>query len=191
MIERLEPDDAVVVVDVQNDLCPGGALPVPGGDEVVPVLNRWIDKAGQVEATVVVSRDWHPADHCSFRPRGGPWPVHCVRNTPGADYHPDLHVPENALVVDKATEPDRENFSDFAGTGVGDELRRKGVTRIWVGGLALDYCVRATVLDGLAEGFEVHVLLPATRAVDVEAGDGERATEEMRRHGAVIERDAT
>jgi nicotinamidase/pyrazinamidase len=191
MAERLQRGDALIIVDVQIDFCPGGALGVPDGNRVVPVLNGWIDEARRVGATVVVSRDWHPADHCSFEAQGGPWPVHCVQNTPGADFHPDLRVPPEAIHLDKATDPARENFSDFAGTGLGDQLRQRGVTRLWVGGLALDYCVRATVLDGLAEGFEVHVLLPATRAVDVNPGDGDRARHQMRSAGAIIEEDAS
>ncbi len=103
MSEPLTPTDAVVAVDVQNDFCPGGALPVPEGDQVVPVLNRWIEAAQRAGATVVISRDWHPRDHCSFETRGGPWPVHCVQSTPGAEIRPDLRVPPDAVLVDKAT----------------------------------------------------------------------------------------
>ncbi len=191
MIEKLHANDAVIAVDPQIDFCPGGALPVPEGDEVIPVLNLWIDRAGELGATVVISRDWHPQDHCSFESQGGTWPVHCVQNTRGAAYHPELHVPAGAIHVSKAADPARESLSDFTGSGLGASLRRKGVKRIWVGGLALDYCVRATVLEALAEGFEVHLLLPATRAVNVNAGDGEQAIEEMRVAGAVIEEDAS
>ncbi len=190
MAYELQPGDALIVVDVQSDFCPGGALPVPDGDRVVPVLNEWIARAEAAGAAVVISRDSHPPDHCSFRPQGGPWPVHCVRGTTGAAFHPDLTIPEGAIFVDKATTPGIENYSDFAATGLGDRLRERGVRRVWVGGLALDYCVRATVLDGLAEGFEVHLILDATRAVDVKPGDGERALQEMRRAGAVIEHEA-
>ena len=187
VIDQLGPNDAVIVVDIQNDFCPGGALPVPEGDQVIPVINRWIDQAERVGATIVLTRDWHPANHCSFETEGGPWPVHCVQRTPGAEYHPDLRMPQSAIYVDKATDPARENFSDFAGTALGEQLRRKAVQRLFVGGLALDYCVRATVLEGLTEGFEVHLLLPATRSVDVKEGDGQRAIDEMRAAGAVIE----
>ena len=187
VIDQLGPNDAVIVVDIQNDFCPGGALPVPEGDQVIPVINRWIDQAERVGATIVLTRDWHPANHCSFETEGGPWPVHCVQRTPGAEYHPDLRTPQSAIYVDKATDPARENFSDFAGTALGEQLRRKRVQRLFVGGLALDYCVRATVLEGLTEGFEIHLLLSATRSVDVKAGDGQRAIDEMRAAGAVIE----
>jgi nicotinamidase/pyrazinamidase len=185
----LHPSDAVIAVDVQNDFCPGGALAVPAGDEVVPVLNRWIDRSEAAGATVVVSRDWHPADHCSFEARGGPWPVHCVRDTPGAGLHRSLHVPDTAVRVDKGTDVEQECYSGFAGTGLGERLRRLGVRRVFVGGLALDYCVKATVLDALAEGFETHVLLPASRAVNFEPGDDERALEAMTRAGAIIDGD--
>jgi len=187
VIDQLQAGDAVVVVDIQKDFCPGGALAVPAGDEVVPVLNRWIARAERVGATVVLTRDWHPPDHCSFKAHGGPWPVHCVRDTAGAEYHPGLRVPRRAICVDKAVEPDRESYSAFAGTTLGRQLREKSIKRLWVGGLALEYCVRATVLDGLTEGFEVHVLEPATRAVELEPGDGRRAIAEMAAAGALIE----
>ncbi|MHC4415824.1 MAG: nicotinamidase [Planctomycetota bacterium] len=185
----MTPRDALLVVDVQNDFCPGGALPVPCGDEVVPVLNRWIEQAERDGALVVLTRDWHPPDHCSFKDRGGPWPPHCVRKTPGAAYHPDLRLPQCAIYIDKARDPDRESYSGFEGTGLAERLRLAEVQRLWVGGLALDYCVKGTVLDGLAAGFEVHVIRPATRAVDVLRGDGQRALEEMRSAGAIIEED--
>ncbi len=187
MIDQLHPGDAVVVVDIQKDFCPGGALAVPAGDEVVPVLNRWIEQAERVGATVVLTRDWHPPDHCSFEKQGGPWPAHCVQETAGAEYHQDLRIPRVAIYVDKATEPDRECYSDLVGTSLGKQLHDKNVKRLWVGGLALDYCVRATVLEALSEGFEVHLLVPATRAVEVKPGDGLRAIAEMRAAGAFIE----
>ena len=189
VIDQLSNLDAVIVVDVQNDFCPGGSLAVPDGDRVIPVLNSWIEQARRVGATVVLSRDWHPADHCSFETQGGPWPVHCVQHTPGAEFHPELRTPATAIYVDKATDPDRDDFSDFAGTALADQLGRTGIRRLFVGGLALDYCVRATVLDGLAEGVEVHLLLAGTRAVELAPGDGRRAIDRMRAAGAVIEED--
>ena len=191
MIDQLQPCDALVVVDIQQDFCPGGALAVPAGDEVVPVLNRWIERAERIGATVVLTRDWHPPDHCSFKDQGGPWPAHCVRDTAGAEYHPDLRIPPGSIRVDKATEPDRECYSGFAGTTLAGQLHGKFISRLWVGGLALDYCVRATVLEALAEGFEVHLLRSATRAVELTPGDGERAIAEMRAAGAFIEEAAS
>jgi nicotinamidase/pyrazinamidase len=186
-IPKLSPIDVLLIVDVQNDFCPGGALPVAEGDRIVPVLNRWIDAARRGRALVVASRDWHPHNHISFRERGGPWPVHCVQDTPGAAFHPDLLLPADALILSKGTAADKDNYSPFEGTHLAETLRRRGVRRIWVGGLAQDVCVRATVLDALAAGFEVHVILDATRAVNVNPGDGLRAVEEMRARGAVIE----
>ncbi len=189
MADILKPGDALIVVDLQKDFCPGGALAVPEGDQVVGVMNRWIRAAERVGAVIVISRDWHPPNHCSFETEGGPWPVHCVQNTPGAEYHGDLYFPLCAFYVDKARDPDRESYSDFAGTGLSQSLRRSEVQRIFIGGLALDYCVKATALDGLAEGFEVHLILPATRAVNVNPGDGTKALNEMRSAGVSIEED--
>lgn len=183
----LGANDALIVVDVQRDFCPGGALPVAGGDEIIPELNRWVEAAEQAGGQIVLSRDWHPPNHLSFPERGGAWPVHCVQETPGAEFHPELRVPQSAEIVSKGSHPDRENYSVFDGTGLADRLRERGVKRLWIGGLAQDVCVRATVLDGLQAGFEVHVLTLATRPVDVQPGDGRRALEEMRTAGAVIE----
>ncbi len=183
----LRPQDAVIVVDVQKDFCPGGALPVAGGDEVVPVLNRWIEAAKGAGAQIVVSRDWHPPGHMSFREQGGTWPPHCVQNTDGAEFHPDLDVPGEAIVISKGDKADRDQYSAFDQTGLGARLEQQGIRRVWVGGLALDVCVRATVLDALKLGFEVHVIRAGTRAVDVQPGDGDRALEEMRQAGAIIE----
>jgi len=183
----LDPHSALVIVDVQNDFCPGGALPVADGDQVVPVLNRWIAEARAGGAHVYASRDWHPPKHGSFRAQGGPWPPHCVQDTPGAEIRADLRLPPDAFVVDKGVQEDRDNYSAFDGTGLALRLRADGVERIWVGGLAQDYCVLHTVLDGLAQGFEVHVLSAATRPVEVKPGDGERALEKMHAGGALIE----
>jgi nicotinamidase/pyrazinamidase len=183
----LGPRDALIVVDTQICFCPGGTLPVPGGDRVVPVLNRWIEAAVRGGAIVAASRDWHPPDHLSFQAQGGPWPPHCLRDTPDAAFHPDLRLPPGAVVLDKAATSDREELSAFEGASLARDLRDRGVDRVWVGGLALDYCVKATVLDALAAGFETHLLLAATLPVEVQPGDGERAVAEMRAAGAVIE----
>jgi nicotinamidase/pyrazinamidase len=179
--------DALLLIDVQNDFCPGGSLAVPEGDAVVPVLNRWIAAARQAGIPIVASRCWHPAGHVSFRERGGPWPPHCVQGTQGAKFHPALALPPGVPIVTKGGELDRDNYSDFHRTGLAERLKRQGVRRLWIGGLALDYCVRATVLDALREGFEVHLIRAGTRAVDVTPGDGARALEEMRAAGARIE----
>jgi nicotinamidase/pyrazinamidase len=188
-LPELSTEDALLIVDVQNDFCPGGALPVEEGDRVVQVLNRWIDTARRGHAAVVASRDWHPRNHISFGERGGPWPVHCVQDTPGAAFRSDLHLPADSLIRSKGTAPDKDNYSPFEATDLAEALRSRGVRRLWVGGLALDVCVRATVLDALAAGFDVHVILDATRAVNVHPGDGQRSVDEMRAHGAVILKD--
>jgi nicotinamidase/pyrazinamidase len=184
----LERSDALLVVDVQPDFCPGGALPVPEGDAVIPVLNAWIDAAQAGGALVVASRDWHPPRHVSFQTEGGPWPAHCVQDTPGAAYHPALRLPADAVRVAKGTRLDRDQYSAFDETGLGEHLRARGVRRLWVGGLAQDVCVRASVLDARRLGFDVHVLVPATRPVDPQAGA--RALAEMEAAGAVLERRA-
>lgn len=186
MSHCLQPTDALIVVDVQNDFCRGGALPVPDGDEVVPVLNQWIRAAKHAGTLIVASRDWHPADHVSFRERGGPWPMHCVQGTPGSNFHLDLQLPADAIIVSKATNRDQESYSAFGGTGLGDLLRQHGVSRVWVGGLAQDYCVRATALDAIREGFEVHLIMEATRPVSAEGG--RRAIEELAAAGCFMER---
>jgi len=183
--ERLGRGDALLVVDVQPDFCPGGALAVPGGDEVIPVLNRWIAAARARGVLVYASRDWHPTQHLSFEAQGGPWPPHCVQDTPGAAYHPALALPEDAVKIAKGTRLDRDQYSAFDGTGLAEHLRRAGVERLWVGGLAQDVCVRASVLDACKEGFAVHLIASATRPVEPEAG--EEALREMREAGARVE----
>jgi nicotinamidase/pyrazinamidase len=177
-VEHLRPDhDALILVDVQNDFCPGGALPVPEGDQVVPALNTLLHRG---KAFAVATRDWHPPTHCSFTPQGGPWPVHCVAGTPGAAFHPALATDRVAHVISKATRPEEEAYSGFQGTRLADLLRKRGVRRVFVGGLATDYCVKATALDAAKSGFEVTVLEDAIRGVEVHAGDCARALEEMK-----------
>ena len=183
----LKPGDALLIVDVQNDFCPGGTLAVPEGDAVVPVLNRWIAEAEKIVVPVFASRDWHPPNHISFKERGGPWPPHCVQGTQGAAFHPDLGLPRNAQIISKATNPDADSYSAFGGTDLADRLRRANVKNVWIGGLAEDYCVRATALDAIREGFEVHVITEATRAVNVRPGDGQRALDEIQQAGGVLE----
>jgi len=184
--ELLREGDALLVVDVQPDFCPGGALAVEGGDRVVPVLNRWIEAATERGLPVCASRDWHPPrHHPSFEGRGGPWPPHCVQDTPGAAYHPELRLPGEAVLVAKGTRLDRDQYSAFDETGLGAYLRGLGVRRLWVGGLAEDVCVHATALDGRKEGFAVHLIAEATRPVSQEGG--RRARDEMRGAGVAIE----
>lgn len=178
------PGDALLVVDVQNDFLPGGALGVRQGDEVIPPINRLSDRWRAVGLPVLLSRDWHPPDHCSFAAQAGPWPAHCVAGTPGACFAAALHIPDAAKIVSKATRQSEEAYSAFQGTGLADELRKSAIRRLFIGGLATDYCVRATAADACAIGFEVAVLTDAVRAVDVQPGDGERALREMAAAGA-------
>ncbi|MEV4419836.1 nicotinate phosphoribosyltransferase [Patulibacter sp. NPDC049589] len=179
----LGPDDALVVVDVQHDFLPGGALGVPDGDRVLAPIGRLLDRAREAGATIVASRDRHPEGHVSFAARGGPWPPHCVAGTTGAELHPDLDL-TGGVVLEKGTDVDRDAYSAFDGTGLLDRLRAAGVRRAVVCGLATDYCVRATVLDALDGGLETVLITDAVAAVDVAPGDGDRAVDELRAAGA-------
>ncbi len=156
---------ALIVVDVQNDFCPGGALAVPEGDQVVPVVNALARAFARRGRPVVATQDWHPADHVSFRERGGPWPPHCVQGTPGADLHPELRREPIIHVVRKAYRPDQEAYSGFQGTGLAELLRGLGVEEVYVCGLATDYCVNATAMDAARAGFRTAVVEDATRPV--------------------------
>lgn len=185
----MQGKDVLVVVDVQNDFCPGGALAVAGGGQVVPVLNRYIEKFKAAHLPVVATRDWHPEKTSHFDTGGGVWPPHCVRGTRGADFHPDLALPVDAVVVSKGMGDNEDSYSGFQGVDsrgvkLADLLRRRGAGRLFVGGLATDYCVKHTVLDGLKEGFKVVLLEDAIRGVDIQPGDSERAIGEMIRAGA-------
>jgi nicotinamidase/pyrazinamidase len=182
---KLREKDALIIVDLQNDFCPGGALAVPEGDKIVPVLNAYIERFSNSKSLIVATRDWHPENHISFVEQGGIWPKHCVQNTKGAEFHPDLKLPSDSIIVSKATEPDKEAYSGFDGTNLDKLLKGKGVTRLFVGGLATDYCVRATVLDALRLGFCVFLLLDAIKGVNVQPEDSERAIVEMLEKGAI------
>lgn len=175
------PGDALLVVDVQKDFCPSGRLGVDDGDAVVPELNEWIAAARAAELPVFASRDWHPAGHVSFRERGGPWPVHCLQDSDGARFPPELALPDDVLKVTKGVRFDRDQNSAFDETGLAEELRRRGLGRVWVGGLAEDVCVRATALDGRAAGFEVTLIEDATRPVSRDGG--QEARQAMREAG--------
>jgi nicotinamidase/pyrazinamidase len=172
--------DALIVVDVQNDFCPGGALAVPDGDAVIDPINRLAREAPFVVAT----RDWHPPDHRSFKAQGGPWPEHCVRDSEGAQLHPGIDRGLIDVVLDKGQARDTDGYSGFEDTGLERLLRERGVESVTVAGLALDYCVRATALDARRAGFDVTVPAGATRAVD--GADGRRAVEELRAAGVEV-----
>lgn len=186
MSSKIKPSsgDALLVVDVQNDFLPGGALGVPDGDAVVPILNRYIKAFIDRDLPVFFTRDWHPEKHCSFQKQGGPWPPHCVANTPGSEFSSDLEMPAAASIISKAQSVESDAYSGFEQTDLARELRERGVERVYVGGLATDYCVLNTVKDALSNGFEVFLLSDAIRAVNVKPSDGERAVEEMLDLGA-------
>ena len=182
----LQSTDALVVVDVQRDFLPAGALAVPHGDEVVPVINRYIALFHARGLPVIFTRDWHPANHCSFQQQGGPWPGHCVADTSGAAFAPNLLQPADSWVISKATEAQQDAYSGFQGTGLAQRLQQRGCQRLYICGLATDYCVLETVKDALTGKFRVFLLQDAIRAVDVHADDGARAIRIMQVAGASI-----
>ncbi len=181
-----QPGDALVIVDAQNDFLTGGALAVLHGDEVIPVFSRWALQFAERGLPVVATRDWHPATHYSFRAQGGPWPPHCVADTSGARFAPALALPDDAILISKAITEATDAYSGFAGTNLDARLKALGVRRLFVGGLATDYCVLNTVKDARALGYEVIVLRDAIRAVNVKPGDGARAEAEMETLGAML-----
>ena len=182
--DSLKPGDALLIVEMQKDFCPGGALPVEGGDEIVPVINRWIAAAVAKGVPVYASRDWHPAGHISFKEAGGLWPPHCIQDSDGARFHPDLALPDSTVIVTKGVRFDQDQYSAFDQTGLGVQLRKDGIRRLWVAGLAEDVCVLATVLGGRREGFEVFLIPNATRPITSEGG--EKARRQMQAAGARI-----
>ena len=185
----MQPGDGLLIVDVQNDFCPGGALPVARGDEVVPPLNEYARRFQAAGLPVVVARDWHPPVTRHFTNGGGVWPPHCIQGTAGAAFHPDLRLPPAALLVSKGMDPAADGYSAFDafaedGRSLAQLLRDLGVRRLFVGGLATDYCVRASTEDAVAAGFQVVVLTDAIRGVELQPGDVDRAMETMRSRGA-------
>ena len=176
--------DALIIGDVQNDFCPGGALPIPEGDQVIPALNDYIKLFTKANARIFATRDWHPPNHISFKAQGGPWPLHCVRNTEGAKFHPNLKLPSTAIIMSKAMNPHKEAYSGFDGTGLANKLTTHRVARVFVGGLATDYCVKHTILDARKLGFEAVLLVDASLGINVEPGDVARAIDEMIESGA-------
>jgi len=178
-------DSALILVDIQNDFCPGGALAVSEGDQIVPIVNQLI----QEFPLVISTQDWHPENHISFKQRGGPWPPHCVQGTQGAQLHPELKTDTISYYFRKASSPDKDDYSEFAGKdeqgrSLDEVLKSHDVKSLYVVGLATDYCVLETVLDGLKYGYEVYAVIDAMRAVNVDPGDGERALRKMAYNGA-------
>lgn len=174
---------ALLVVDVQRDFCPGGALAVEEGDRVVEPANRLIDLFSGNGWPIFFTRDWHPENHCSFQDRGGPWPPHCIIDTPGAAFHPDLRIPANAVIISKATTLEKDAYSGFEGTDLNERLKRLGVQSVIIAGLTADYCVKTTALDAHRLGFKVCVAIDAIRAVNVHPEDGRLAIMAMQVRG--------
>lgn len=183
-METLQQGDGLLIVDVQKNFCPGGALPIEGGDRIIPVMNPWIEAAKKKGLPIYASRDWHPVRHVSFSEQGGKWPPHCIQDSEGAGFPPALNLPEGVIKVTKGVRFDRDQNSAFDETGLAEQMKREGVKRLWVGGLAQDVCVLATVLDALKEGLEVFVLLKGTRPVNPEGG--KEALKKMKEAGAKI-----
>lgn len=180
----LKDDDALLIVDVQRDFLPGGALGVPDGDEVVQPLSACARRFAGRKLPVFASRDWHPVDHCSFRENGGPWPPHCVAETPGAAFAPALELPATTQVIDKATTREKDAYSAFEGTDLDERLAGLGVRRVFIGGLATDYCVAASARDALRAGYDVVLLRDAMRPIDPD--QGREAIESLRGEGAGV-----
>ncbi len=183
---KLNPQtgDALLIVDAQNDFLPGGSLAVSHGDEVVPALNRYLQIFVEHRLPVYATRDWHPEKHCSFREQGGPWPPHCVADSSGAKFAATLQLPPAAVIISKAISEEQDAYSGFEGTDLDSRLHSANISRLYIGGLATDYCVLNTVRDALRHGYQVLLLSDAIRAVDVQPGDGQRSEEEMVKLGA-------
>ncbi len=190
-IQALEPQsgDALLLVDVQNDFLPGGRLAVAGADQILEPLNRWIARFSQAGLPIFATRDWHPPDHCSFAIRGGPWPPHCIAGSPGAEFSPALRLPADTPVTVIGKGTDADAYSGFEGTDLDARLQAAGVRRLFVAGLATDYCVLNTVLDARRSGYEVVLLERAIRPVEVHPGDGARAVAAMAAAGAQLLKD--
>lgn len=182
---QIRAGDALLIVDVQNDFLPGGALEVPHGQEVLPALRRYLTLFVESGLPVFATRDWHPPDHCSFHTQGGPWPAHCVAYTTGAQFPLALQLPPSTIVISKGTDPTREAYSGFQGTLLHDRLQAAQVIRLFVGGLATDYCVLETVKEARLLGYEVYLLIDAVQAVNVLPEDGPHAEEAMVSAGAI------
>jgi nicotinamidase/pyrazinamidase len=180
----LKNSDALLITDIQKDFLPGGALPIENGDEIIPVLNSYIQHFEAAKAHILASRDWHPINHISFKAQGGLWPPHCVQETNGAKFSPDLKLPAHTVVISKATNPEVEAYSAFDGTSLAHELQAMGVKRLFIGGLATDYCVVNTVVDARKLGYETVVLMDATLGIDMVPGDVDRAIEIILKSGA-------
>lgn len=181
---EIKNSDGLIIADVQNDFLPGGVLPIKESDQIIPVLNEYIEIFKNAHSLIVAARDWHPINHVSFIPNGGRWPPHCVQDTEGANFSSMLKLPESTLIISKATNPEKEAYSVFNETGLSQYLKKKGVDRIFIGGLATDYCILHSVLDARAEKFFVAVLTDATMGINLNPEDTDKAFEQMMQSGA-------
>lgn len=179
----LNTNDALIIVDVQNDFLPGGALPVSEGDQIIPILNDYLDLFKRKNQIYAV-RDWHPANHMSFKANGGPWPPHCVQESEGANFSSEMKLPINVTIISKGTDPERENYSGFQAGDLSSRLKLCQISRVFIGGLTTEYCVKYTVLDAVEQGFEVFLLSDAIRGFDLHPGDSENALKLMLSKGA-------
>jgi nicotinamidase/pyrazinamidase len=180
----------LLVTDIQNDFCPGGALAVPGGDAIIPIINDYIRLFHSRKLPVIASRDWHPHGHASFKEQGGPWPTHCVQGSWGSQFHRELQLAPGVIIISKATDPKREAYSAFEDTPLEEKLRDLGTETLFITGIATDYCVKNTVLDARRLGFRTVVLEDAILGIDATPGDCQRAIREMRDAGAIFARAA-
>jgi nicotinamidase/pyrazinamidase len=185
LMTSLKPDDALLIADIQNDFLPGGALGISGGDEIIPVLLNYLHRFHTQGLPVFLTRDWHPPNHCSFRHQGGLWPVHCVAGSPGSLPPASFEAPISAVIIYKAIDREQEAYSAFQSTTLHRHLQTIGVRRLFIGGLATDYCVLNTVRDARALGYDVCLLMDGIKAVNLRPDDGHRAEQEMIRLGAV------
>ena len=183
---QLTQADALIIADVQLDFLPGGALGIANGEKVIPPVNAYIRRFAEAGNPVFLTRDWHPGNHLSFRGHGGVWPPHCVADSPGAAFSPELVIPgDNKYIISKGTAREFDAYSGFQGTMLLSLLQERGIRRVMVGGLATDYCIKNTVLGALNCGFTVFVLQDACQGVDVSPGDCDRAWEAMLLAGAI------
>jgi len=182
--EAIEIRDALLIIDIQNDFLPGGSLAVSGSEQIIPAINRCIEKFNVRGNPIFLTRDWHPFDHWSFAGQGGPWPAHCVAGTVGAEFSASLLQPETVQVISKGVRRESEGYSDFEAPDLPAKLELAGIRRLFVAGLATDYCVLRTVLDALKLGYQVFLLQDAVRAVNVKPDDGDSALQTMRENGA-------
>jgi nicotinamidase/pyrazinamidase len=180
---------ALLIIDLQNDFCPGGALGIPGGDTIIPKLNKYLRFFSRKKRPIFVAGDWHPVRTSHFKDFGGTWPVHCLQNSRGAQFHPQLKLPQGTIILYKVMDPEKESDSvfqseDHRGMSFAKLLQLLGISELYIGGLATDFCVKASVVDVLKQGLKVKLLLDGMKGVDIQAGDSEKALKEMLKKGA-------